>query len=127
MELQRLMCALSLFLVACDVPFPPAGTGSTSDADDVPARTEAELCEDACVNESECWLPPGAPAPELDTCIETCIENLRAFDGDSECARAMHDLTTCMADATTCEPACLEPSAEAIHACEVAHGDGRSG
>lgn len=136
MDLRRLAWTLPLFFGACDfIPLPPGGSegessiGDTSISDGSagdgsagePERTESALCHDACVNEGDCWLPPGA-TPDLDQCISDCIENLHAFDGDAECEVAMFDYTTCMADAPTCDAACLEITGEAVFQCERGHG-----
>ena len=62
-------------------------------------QTDVELCEDSCVWETTC-----DPGYETNQCVEDCLFNLGAYDGDEVCDGAMHQIRACMADFLSCSP-----------------------
>jgi len=83
---------------------------------------DLELCEASCEMELSCFYE--GPGGDFADCVDACLFNLDAsedddaFGGDAACQQAMRDYTTCLAEATSCSPECLQPTVETLFACE---------
>jgi len=123
---------LLLPLSACDpefwTPDPDDTWSATSPGPETTGGDESgdlELCEASCETELSCFYE--GPGGDFTDCVDACLFNLDAFEGGGACDQVMYDYTTCLAEATSCSPECLQPTTDALFECEEQHSVACSG